>query len=255
MITQNQLKYFSSLLHKNYRQQEKKFIIEGERSVLDGINSKFKCEAILISTEYFDKRDKLLKSSKLKNLKSYILKSKEFQKISTTRSPQGIAAVFHHTKLKIESHLAFKDPIIIMLDNISDPGNVGTIIRNCDWFGIKTILLSEDVVDYTNPKALRSTMGSIFHTNVIEINDLTYLENLKTNGYEILCADTKGENIYSYNKKHKKMIIFSNEAHGPTEKILKYVDGRITIPKIGKAESLNVASASAVVLGELTRQI
>jgi TrmH family RNA methyltransferase len=253
MITQNQLKYFSSLLNKKYRRQENKFIVEGERSVLDGLNSKYKCEAILITSEYFDKKDELMKSSLMKKNKFYRLKSKGFQKISDTKSPQGIAAVFHHPKLKIETLLPFNDSIIVLLDNISDPGNVGTILRNCDWFGIKTILLSNDVADYTNPKVLRSTIGSIFHIDIIEMSDLTDIEKLKTAGYEILCADITGKNIFSYKNEKKKIVVFSSEAHGPSKEILKYVDKKITIPKIGKAESLNVASASAVILAELTK--
>jgi TrmH family RNA methyltransferase len=97
-------------------------------------------------------------------------------------------------------------------------------------------------------------MGSIFHTDIIEIKDFSEVGKLKASGYEILCADTKGENIFIYENKKKKIIVFSSEAHGPSKEILKYTNNKITIPKIGNAESLNVASASAVILAELTKQ-
>ena len=96
------------------------------------------------------------------------LKQKEFEKVSDTKTPQGIAAVFIRPKLNSAKLSLIDDQIVVMLDNISDPGNLGTIIRNCDWFGIKNILLSENIVDYTNPKVIRSSMGSVFHVNIYE---------------------------------------------------------------------------------------
>ena len=140
-----------------------------------------------------------------------------------------------------------------MLDNISDPGNLGTIIRNCDWFGIKNILLSENIVDYTNPKVIRSSMGSVFHVNLFEGIDAETLLKLKSQGYEILCADLEGENIFSHQRNKKTILILSSESHGPSKEFLEISDKKICIPKIGDAESLNVASASAVLLAILTK--
>jgi TrmH family RNA methyltransferase len=140
-----------------------------------------------------------------------------------------------------------------MLDNISDPGNLGTIIRNCDWFGIKNILLSENIVDYTNPKVIRSSMGSVFHVNIYEEVKEESLLKLIENGFEILCADTEGENIFTYRSQKKKILILSSESHGPSKEFEKISDKKICIPKIGNAESLNVASASAVLLSILTK--
>ncbi len=123
---------------------------------------------------------------------------------------------------------------------------MGTIIRNCDWFGVKNILLSESIVDYTNPKVIRSSMGSIFHINIFEEVKTESLLKLKEKGFEILCADTEGENIFTYRSEKKKILILSSESHGPSKEIEKLSDKKICIPKIGNAESLNVASASAV---------
>jgi len=140
-----------------------------------------------------------------------------------------------------------------MLDNISDPGNLGTILRNCDWFGIKNILLSDSIVDYTNPKVIRSSMGSVFHVNIFEEVKTESLMKLKEKGYEILCADVEGENIFTYRSDLKKILVLSSESHGPSNHIEKLSDKKICIPKIGNAESLNVASASAVLLAILTK--
>jgi len=254
MISNNQIKHFSSLLTKKYRLKENKFIIEGEKSVIEGIKSKLDCEAILFSRKYYDQNQEKIELIKNKKVKTFILDSKEFKKISDTKSPQGIAGVFFKKSTNINDLFPVADNLLVLVDNISDPGNLGTIIRNCDWFGIKTIILSRNTVEFTNPKVLRSTMGSIFHTDIIEIDDFSEVERLKKTGYEILCADTKGESIFTYKNTKKKIVVFSNEAHGPSEEILKYINVKITIPKIGNAESLNVSSASAVILAELTKQ-
>jgi TrmH family RNA methyltransferase len=254
MISNNQLKRFSSLLTKKYRLKENKFIIEGERSVIEGLTGKLNCEAVLFSKEYFDQNEKKIELIQKKNLTTFILDADEFKKISDTKSPQGIAGIFIKKSMNIADLLTATDNLIVLLDNISDPGNLGTIIRNCDWFGITTIILSKNTVEYTNPKVLRSTMGSIFHTDIIEMKDFSEIEKLKVTGYEIISADTKGENVFTYENKKKKIIIFSSEAHGPSKEILKYINTKITIPKLGNAESLNVASASAVILAELTKQ-
>jgi TrmH family RNA methyltransferase len=251
MITQKQLKYYASLLNKKFRQQENKFIVEGERTVAEGINSKFKCDAILISNNFFERKKDFIESLKTAQDKIQILKSAEFKKISDTKTPQGIAGVFQNTYLNLEHFTNNDEKLIMMLDNISDPGNLGTIIRTCDWFGVKNIILNRESAEWTNPKVLRSTMGSIFHVNIFQMKNYTEIESLKAKGYELICADISGENIFNYKLKKKQVIIFSSEAHGPSEEIIRLVDKKITIPKIGNAESLNVASASAVILAEL----
>ena len=144
--------------------------------------------------------------------------------------------------------------MIVCLENISDPGNVGTIIRNCDWFGIKDIILSNTCADVYNPKTIRSSVGSLFHANIFFssnlINDLNILKN---KGYKILSATLGGKSVFNYKTGEKTIIILGNEANGISKNILSFSDDFITIPKIGNAESLNVANASAVILGELTK--
>ena len=253
MISKNELQYYSSLLTKKYRKKENKFIVEGKKSVLEGLNSSYKCEVVFITNKFSDENKEIVADITSSKKKIVTLKQKEFEKISDTKTPQGIAAVFNKPKNIFEKVYSFNDKLIIMLDNISDPGNLGTIIRNCDWFGIKNILLSENIVDYTNPKVIRSSMGSVFHLNLFEEVGTKSLLKFKSQGYEILCADLEGENIFSYQRNKKTIIILSSESHGPSKEFLEISDKKICIPKIGNAESLNVASASAVLLAILTK--
>jgi TrmH family RNA methyltransferase len=253
MITKRELQYYSSLLSKKQRQAESKFIVEGKKSVLEGLNSSYKCEIVFVTNKFTEENENsILQLSKKKN-RIETLKQKDFQQITDTETPQGIAAVFIKPKLVPSKSFFTDDKIIVMLENISDPGNLGTIIRNCDWFGVKNILLSESIVDYTNPKVIRSSMGSAFHLNLLEDVKPNLLNDLKGKGFEILCADTEGEDIFTYQSEKKKILILSSESHGPTKEIEKLSDKKICIPKIGQAESLNVASASAVILAQLTK--
>ena len=248
MLTQNELKYYSSLKLKKYRQKENKFIVEGKRLVEEALKSKYKCEIVIVSKSFADKGNLPID----KDIRIEVVSDKSFQKLTDTRSPQGIAAVLlmHHTPIKINS----KEKLVVALENISDPGNVGTIIRTCDWFGVRSIIISPSSVDLLNPKVIRSTMGSLFHVNVWESDDFySDLYKLKNNGMKILCSDMDGNNVFTHNDQGSHVLIMSNEAHGPTEKALNIADKIITIPKLGKAESLNVASAAAVMIAQLTK--
>jgi TrmH family RNA methyltransferase len=253
MISKGDLQYYSSLLTKKYRKAEKKFLVEGIKSVLEGVNSNYGCEVIFITNKFAEENENAFAElGKVKN-KIVSLKQKEFLKISDTETPQGIAAVFTKPKIEFSPDLFADEKIIVILDNISDPGNLGTIIRTCDWFGIKNILLSNNIVDYTNPKVIRASMGSVFHINIFENITIANLIKLKANDIDILCADIEGENVFNFKSEKKKILVLSSESHGPSKEIEKISDKKICIPKIGKAESLNVASASAVLLAQLTK--
>ncbi len=252
MITKNDLQYYSSLLKKKNRKSENKFLAEGIKSVLEGVNSNYKCEVIFVTHKFVEENEEVFKA--LGNVKKRIVsvKQKEFEKLSDTETPQGIAAVFLKPEREFSPDIFATEKLIVMLENISDPGNLGTIIRNCDWFGVKNIFLSDSIVDYTNPKVIRASMGSVFHVNLFEEVKPIHLNDLKETGFEILCADIEGENAFTYGSENKKILVLSSESHGPSKEIEKISDKRICIPKIGNAESLNVASASAVLLANLT---
>jgi len=253
MISKNDLQYYSSLLTKKHRRTEKKFIVEGKKSVLEGLQSSYECEVVFVTNKFAEEHeDAIAQLGKVKK-KIVSLKQKEFLNITDTESPQGIAAVFVKPELEFSIDFFTDEKIIVMLDNIADPGNLGAIIRTCDWFGVKKIFLSENIVDYTNPKVIRSSMGSVFHLNLYEDVNASQLNKLRENDFEILCADTEGENVFTYRSEKKKILILSSESHGPSKEIEKISDKKICIPRIGNAESLNVASASAVLLAHLTK--
>lgn len=250
MLSKNELKYYASLLVKKYRDKENKFLCEGKNLVLEGILSNFKCDIIITTHEFADENREFLKQAFHKNIRTEQISAKDFERISETKTPQGISAVFN----KKENHKS-KGSIILALEDISDPGNLGTLIRTADWFGIDTVLLGETCAEMYNPKVLRSTMGSFFHVNCIESGNLIkQLKQLQSGGFRILTADMHGKSIYKFGTPEKIAVVVCSEAHGPSEELLKICDEIITIPKQGKAESLNAASAGAVILSELTKK-
>ena len=248
MITQKEIKYYSSLLQKKYRQREKKFIAEGDKLITEGIESGFIPEIILTTTPFFEEQDDYFNS--LKNFRIEKIRTAELKKLTDTKSPQQIAAIFPFVNKNFSTR-QMRGRILVYLDNISDPGNTGTILRNCDWFGITDVLMSENSVELHNPKVIRSTMGSLFHLNIYEDISPDNLKDLKGKGFKIICTDITGEDISEFNLTDQLILVFSNEAHGPDSKIRELADHIISIRKKGRAESLNVASASAIILNSL----
>lgn len=249
MITKNELRYYSSLLKKKYRLKEKKFLVEGIKIVEEGLNSNYSCERIFIINEFFESKKQFLNSGLKKDIPVEILKRSELQRLTETVTPQGVVAVF-----KIPGPKAFdeiKSNLIVYLESISDPGNLGTIIRTCDWFGVETILLSENSADVYNSKVVRASMGSIFHLDIINEININSLKLLKEKDYKVVCSDIYGDDIYNFKLPVKTIVSFCSEATGPSELLLQTSDFRVTIPKKGNAESLNVAAATAVILSEL----
>lgn len=253
MITKAEINEIAELLVKKYRDRQNRFLVEGEKLILEALKAGMKCDILIYNFEYAEKKGELLKKI-FKNIKrKETLSSKEFKKIQSTLNSQGIAGVFQKT-INNNLDVILPEGLHIALENINDPGNLGTIIRNADWFGIKYALISNNCADIYNPKTLRSSAGSIFHIKFFEkINLVQKLKELRAKGYEILCADLKGKNIYEFRKSKKSIIVFSNEANGPTKELLEISDQKLTIPQKGNAESLNVASASAIILSELTK--
>lgn len=252
MLTKTELKYYSSLLIKKYRREENKILVEGRKLISEAISSGYECEILFASKESFEEDKDFSVLIQKKKIKVEFLKEAEISKLSDTKTNQGLIAVFRTAKLT--DHASANQNLIVALENVSDPGNMGTIIRNCDWFGVKEIILSGDCAEVFNPKVIRASAGSVFHVATKEYeNFYDELEKLKKSGYKILCADLKGENIYAVDAADKMIVVFANEGNGPTQYLKQLTDIFITIPRKGSAESLNVASASAVILSELTK--
>lgn len=251
MITRNEIKYFASLNQKKFRRQENKFIAEGEKTVTEGINANYTCEIVLTTDEYSAGNPEIIHLIKKRHIRVETVKKQDFEKLSETKSPQGIAAVFEKRKIKFDINITAKENIIVYLDNISDPGNAGTIIRTCDWFGVKNVLFSVNSAEYLNPKVIRASMGSLFHLNLFDADNKDLLE-LKTKGFKVMCTDIRGVSVFNNKKPEKLVLVLSSESTGPSTEIINLADERITIPGKGRAESLNVAAAAAIILAEYT---
>lgn len=247
MISKNKLKYYSALIRKKERDIHKKFISEGLKTVEEGLNSNYSCEVVLLTGEYESGYGEFPKKY---DVPVEYVNENDFAKLTDTVTPQGIAAVFNYPKERDVSKI--KSRLVVCLENIADPGNVGTIIRNCDWFGVTDIVLSKNCADVFGSKTVRSSMGSIFHLNIYEGIELSnFLDDFRKKGYKVLCADTEGEDIFTFEQEENNIVILASEAHGPSIDVLRLSDHRVTIPRFGQGESLNVANASAVILSRL----
>jgi len=236
MLLKNQIKLIVSLQQKKYRKLHNLFFIEGQKVIQEFLESDFVLEQLFVSEDIFPTVKKRIMITK-----------KELKKISALLSPNNCLAVFRvpeKQKINTQNH-------IIVLDSVRDPGNFGTIIRLCDWFGIKTIVCSEDCVDLYNPKVLQATMGSATRVNVVYLDLETFL---KTCEIPVFGTFMQGKSIYKTQFPEKTIIVFGNEANGISTKIESFITDKITIPRFGNTtESLNVATATAIVLSELRR--
>ncbi|GJQ63115.1 MAG: RNA methyltransferase [Melioribacteraceae bacterium] len=249
-LSKNELKYFASLLTKKHRVAEGLFISEGKRLVSEVIASDLKVEKIIVTDKFYQSNEKFLEEIKLKCADIILCGENDFGRISDTRSPQGIAAVTAIPELPKPG--AFNQPVIVALTGVSDPGNIGTILRTGEWFGIAEFILDEGCVEVYNPKVVRSSMGAVFHTNIALVKKLEeILLQKKDEGYKVLTADINGKSINEFKISGKNIMVFASEAHGPSEEIINISDEIISIPGKGKVESLNVASAAAIFLSRI----
>ena len=241
MVSKNQIKLITSLQQKKYRKQEQLFFAEGVKVVQELLNSNFELQDLFTTKQDF--------LTVPKN-KVHAISEAELKKISALTTPNTCLAVFKIPKAKemVEKGL------IVALDDVRDPGNLGTIIRLCDWFGIETLFCSEESVDIYNPKVVQATMGSISRVNVVYGNLETFLSQTKL---PIFGTFMDGKNIYQEKLPNEGIIIMGNEANGISASVEKLVSERIAIPRFGNlqvTESLNVATATAIILSEFKRK-
>ncbi len=249
MISKSKIKQLSKLKLKKYRDSEHKFLVEGKRLVEEGLKSKFICLSVIVTSEFAKRESTFL--TEISNLKTKleIIKTNDFNKIASTKNPQGILAIFEKTKQKLDNIKSHK---IIYLENISDPGNLGTILRTCNWFRIKEIMLSPNCAEVYNPKVLRASMGAIFHISIFENIEVSErLTELKKEKYQIFYADMKGEDYRKVKYPEKFIVVFCNEAFGPSEQIKEISNKSITIPKVGDIDSLNVSVAAGIIISKI----
>ncbi|CAH0289525.1 23S rRNA (guanosine-2'-O-)-methyltransferase RlmB [Pedobacter sp. Bi27] len=184
------------------------------------------------------------------NINLFEVKNAELDKISTLQTPQGFLALIHIPKNRELALTALKNQFTLVLDGVQDPGNMGTIIRTADWFGFKNIICSADCVEVFNPKTVQATMGSLARVNIYEA-DLPAL--LAENTIPVFGALLDGESIYKTQWGAEGLVILGNEGKGISAEVIKKINKPVTIPRIGEAESLNVAVSAAIFCAELVR--
>ena len=248
------IKKIRSLKEKKYRDIENCYIIEGIKLVKEAIAEKAVIKNIIICEENLNSED--LDKETLYEIAKYdviYVTENVFNLITDVKTPQGIIAVIEKNNEKKE--IDYSQDIIIALDGIQDPGNLGTILRTVDSANLNQIILSKDVADPYNPKVVRSTMGAIFRVNILEVEDLKEtLNKIKAHNFKVMVTalDAK-KSIYNVEYKNK-VIVIGNEANGVTKEVQAIADEKVKIPMLGKTESLNASVATGIMIYEYVRR-
>lgn len=240
MLSKNQIKFINSLKKKKFRSQNKLFLAEGIKVVEELLKSPFKAHKIYVTSAY---------SNKFLPDNAEIISENELKSISSLTNPNQIFGIFEIPEEETIKTYGFT----LVLDEINDPGNLGTIIRLADWFGVEQLICSPNTVDCFNPKVVQASMGSLTRVSLVYTDLIPFLEKETRPVYGALL---QGENVYQSALENEAVLVVGNEANGISESIQKLITQKITIPQFSKnqqTESLNVATATAILLSEFKR--
>ncbi|GMN05781.1 RNA methyltransferase [Croceitalea sp. MTPC5] len=239
MVSKNQLKLIKNLHQKKYRNQYQLFFVEGIKTVNELLKSDFEVDGLYVVGD---------SAAQFSSLATSIISEKDLKKISALRSPSGVLGVFKMPKPK----KVLAQDWIVALDEVRDPGNLGTVIRLCDWFGIEHLICSKGTVDCYNPKVLQATMGSIARVNIV-YEDLGAL--IEGTELPVFGAFMDGANVHHEKLPEAGILIMGNEANGISDAVAQNIQKKIGIPQFGDplAESLNIATATAILLNEIRK--
>lgn len=257
MISQRQLKFLRSLKHKKYRTGANKFLLEGLRNCEQVLHSDFSVDALFIS-QYFGqnpRQKQLLQLAQSKAIEVFTASERELSTISDTIQTQGIVALVHQQMRPLQLDQILQMEIVLAVEEMNDPGNLGTILRTASWFGVDGILVGKGSVEVYNPKVVRSSMGAIFHLPIFENVALDEILANAMECFQILAtAPHQGQPLNELELKKPCLLLIGNEARGLDPKLLQFSDQIIRIPSYGTAESLNVAVATGILLFELRQR-
>lgn len=246
MLSKSQISFVKSLHQKKFRKEHALFIVEGIKSVTEFLQSDYIVDTVYCTENLLPKLGNLSQK-----IQPQLISSTDLDRISTLTTPQQILAL---VKMPVNGRFNrqnLRGNFSLALDSVQDPGNLGTIIRTADWFGIKNIICSEDTVELYNPKVVQASMGSlprikIFYTNLAELlNDCPV---------PVYGALLNGESIYQTNFGNEGIVVLGNEGNGISGEILRLISKPVTIPSFGKAESLNVAISASIICSEIKRK-
>ena len=239
MLSKNQLKLITSLKQKKYRIQHGLFVAEGIKVIKELLNSSIELENLYCTEEFVE----------FYSYNPAIISEKDLSKISNLKTPNKVLGVF-----KIPNQNSYKDEgLVLVLDDIKDPGNLGTIIRLCDWFGVEQLVCSMETVDSYNAKVVQATMGSLTRVSIIYLELIPFFKKTSLPVYGALLD---GENVYESKLPKDAILVIGNESNGISTAIIDLITNKITIPRFGnlqQTESLNAATATAILLSEFKR--
>ncbi len=256
MVTKRHLRDLQDLRKKKSREEQGRFLIEGLRMIEEAAESDFELQEVLFTEAFAGSEPgrSMLEKLRRKGPVLNVITGRDIEAISDTVTAQGIVAVVTARGFDVESMLQpGKRSLLVGLDAVADPGNLGSMIRTCDWFGVNGMVIGQDSVELYNPKVLRSTMGGIFHLPIVEnVNLPTVIGRMKNSGYTVYVADVSGE-VYAEDARYadRAFIILGNEARGAAPSLKHSADVRVAIRRHGLAESLNVGVACGVLLSAL----
>jgi|694.fasta_scaffold14234_9 TrmH family RNA methyltransferase len=240
MLSKNEIKFLRSLHQKKFRDLERKIVVEGERIITDIIaRHPQSIERIIVSKNFSGNQSDFLR------FECAAVDNQVFEQISASKNPQGVLALIHFPVFQFNP-----TDFVLVLDGVQDPGNLGTILRTAAWYGVKQIVCSPDTVDVCNPKVVQASMGAVYDVN-ISYQDLEAFLN-KQNA-PIYGALLEGKSVYKTTLTQPAILVMGNEGNGIRINIQKGITHPIMIPKIGVGESLNVATATAILLSEFVR--
>ncbi|MDU7547514.1 RNA methyltransferase [Clostridium perfringens] len=245
----NLFKEIKKLKEKKHRIKSNKYLIEGLRFVEEAIKSKVSIDSIIFTESFKEKNpDLFLKINE--NIKLIQMNEALLKQLCSTENPQGIVGVINMQNKELKS-----GELVVLVDKVQDPGNMGTIIRTAHAAGAAGIVMTKGTVDIYNDKTLRSTMGSIFYIPIVEDDSLDFIKSLKKEGYKLVVSSLQGKNnFFEENLQGKVMIAVGNEGNGVSDEVYDIADIKVKIPMPGEAESLNVAVATSIMIYEKIRQ-
>lgn len=241
MISKNRIKFIRSLQQKKFRDESGQFLIEGEKNVKEALTWKNDSILAVYHTTSFRLDFPVSDQIEIEEVTE-----QELKQLSSLNTPNKVVALCKKWDQPIASHLDF----VLALDGVQDPGNLGTLIRLADWFGVKQLLCSPNTVDCFNPKVIQATMGSLFRVSIAYTDLKSYFSTAKLPVYGALL---NGENVYGLSLKAKGILLLGNEGNGISDELIPLITNPITIPRFGEAESLNVSVAGGILLSEFFR--
>jgi len=253
MLTQKTIKQINSLNQKKFRQQTGLFIVEGVKGVGEALKNKAEVELLIIEDEHKNQKDlaDLARLAKKNKIPGEFCQASAIKKIKTTDTFPGVLALVKQPDIILDDVIK-NTSMILCLDGVRDPGNLGAIIRTADWFGINSMILSSDCAEIYNPKTVRSTMGSIFRIKVWSSPELAAsLSKLKKHGFKIFGLDLSGSDLAKIMPCDKTIFVLGSESHGLSPKVASLCDKMYNIKGKGQTESLNVAIAAGILLNKI----